>query len=53
MSEITHQLDPETGYYRQIVTPQLLRDILDANGDTHEPPRDFCDEDEWEVAEKD
>lgn len=39
--ETTHVLDRETRTYRQIVTPARLREILDADGDTHERPDDF------------
>jgi hypothetical protein len=34
----------------QIVSPERLREILDADGETYEPPSGFDSDDEWEVA---
>lgn len=48
--QITHQIDPITRRYVQIVTPAQLRRILDQDGDNYERPADFSDDDEWEVA---
>lgn len=50
--EITHRTDPETGRAIQIVSPERLREILDEDGDTYDRPKDFGQDDEWEVAEK-
>lgn len=52
MAEITHQKD-EDGNLQQIVTPARLREILDADGDSHERPRDFGPDDEWNVGDDD
>lgn len=49
-SEATHRPD-ENGVLRQTVTPETLRAILDADGDTHDRPADFSPDDEWNVAE--
>jgi hypothetical protein len=48
--EITHDTDPYDGHVRQLVTPERLREILDADGDTYDRPRDFGPDDEWVVA---
>jgi hypothetical protein len=47
--EITHQKDPDTGAMRQLVSPERLREILDADGDDYSPPSGFGPDDEWEV----
>lgn len=44
--EVTHRRD-EDGHMRQLVSPERLREILDADGETYEPPDDFGAEDEW------
>jgi hypothetical protein len=49
-SEITHEPDPITGHYRQLVSPARLRAILDAEGSDYTRPEDFTPEDEWVVA---
>lgn len=49
-TQITHRLD-EDGHYRQIVPPETLRAILDADGDSYDRPEGFGDGDEWCVAE--
>ena len=51
--EITHRKDPETGNYTQIVSPERLREILDADGETHDPPSGFGPSDEWDVGDAD
>ena len=48
--ETTHRRDPDTGHYRQIVTPERLREILDEQGETYDPPSGFGPNDEWEVG---
>lgn len=53
MPQITHVPDTDengVSYMRQIVTPDDLRAILNADGDDHEPPIDFGPLDEWDVA---
>lgn len=47
--EKTHELDRENGKYRQIVSPARLREILDEQGETYDPPDGFGDGDEWDV----
>jgi len=47
--EITHQPDPDDGHLIQIVTPERLREVLDADGETYDRPADFGPEDQWEV----
>lgn len=47
--EITHRLDPETRVYVQIVSPRRLREILDQDGETYDPPSGFGPLDEWDV----
>lgn len=49
--EITHQYDPDTGHIRQIVSPQRLREILDASDDNYDRPKDFRPNDEWNVKD--
>jgi hypothetical protein len=34
----------------QLVSPERLREILDEDGETYEPPSGFGDGDEWEVT---
>ncbi len=48
MAEITHQRD-EDGRMVQLVTPERLREILDAEGSDYSRPSDFTAADEWEV----
>jgi len=50
MPETTHRADPDTGHLVQIVTPARLREILDADGESYDPPAEFGVDDEWEVA---
>jgi hypothetical protein len=50
MSQITHQVNPETREYVQIVTPETLREILDAAGDDYLRPDYFEPDDEWNVG---
>lgn len=52
MPETTHELDLETGNYRQIVSPERLREILDADGDSYERPDWLTDDDEWDTGEE-
>ena len=56
-AEITHQTcrgcaacGDEGGHVVQIVSPERLREILDAAGESYDRPRDFGPRDEWEVA---
>ena len=49
--ETTHRRDQETGNMVQIVTPERLREILDADGDDYERPSDFGPDDEWDVEQ--
>ena len=49
-SEVTHRRDPWTGNMRQLVSPERLREILDQDGETYDPPDDFGPEDEWFVS---
>lgn len=51
--EITHRRDPDTGNYVQVVSPERLREILRADGDTLDPPSGFGPNDEWDVASDD
>lgn len=47
--EITHQdID---GRLVQIVSPERLREILDADGDSYERPDFIGPDDQWDVAE--
>lgn len=50
MAEITHRFDRDEKRMRQIVSPERLREILDAGGESYNPPKDFGPDDEWEVA---
>ena len=45
-NQTTHQLD-ENGIYRQIVSPRVLRDVLDCQGSDYSRPDDFALGDEW------
>ena len=45
--QTTHITDPETGHWEQVVSPERLREILKADGDSEERPRDFTPYDEW------
>ena len=47
--EITHRYDHETERMVQLVSPSRLREILDADGDTHDRPAYFRTNDEWKV----
>jgi hypothetical protein len=51
MAQVTHRIDPETNHMIQIVSPEELRRILRADGDTLEKPSDFGADDEWDTAE--
>lgn len=51
MSQITHQPDPHTGALKQVVPPEVLRDILDADGDTYARPKHFGPADEWNTED--
>ena len=51
MAQTTHRRDQETGNMMQIVTPERLREILDADGDDYERPSDFGPDDEWDVEQ--
>lgn len=51
MPETTHQRDPDTGHMRQIVSPERLREILDADGEDYSPPSGFGPGDEWDVGD--
>jgi len=44
-TEITHVV--YEGKVVQLVSPERLREILDADGDTYDRPQDFGPEDEW------
>jgi hypothetical protein len=50
MAEVTHQVDSKTGNMIQLVSPERLREILDADGEDYERPSHFGLDDEWEVA---
>lgn len=50
MAEITHRKDPETGALRQCVCPERLREILRADGESLDRPKDFGPQDEWDVG---
>lgn len=52
MLEITHRRDPDTGHYVQVVTPARLREILHADGETHDRPKHFGPDDEWDVDDE-
>ena len=49
--EITHTRDRETKRLVQVVSPERLRDLLEADGDDYTRPRDFAADDEWDVAD--
>lgn len=49
MSQITHTLDKH-GHYIQIVTPETLREALDADGEDYSRPKHFSSYDEWDVG---
>ena len=53
MSETTHEVDPETKKYVQVVTARRLREVLRASGDTLTRPSWFGPEDEWDVESSD
>ncbi len=46
-NETTHR--NVDGRLVQIVSPQRLREILDADGDDYSRPKDFGPDDEWYV----
>ena len=50
MSQVTHTTN-EDGSLRQIVSPEVLREILDESGDDYSRPSDFGPNDEWDVGE--
>jgi len=50
--EITHRVDRETNKTVQVVSPERLREILDADGDSHDRPKHFGPDDEWDVADE-
>jgi hypothetical protein len=47
--EVTHRRDPDDGHMVQLVSPERLREILDADGETYDPPSGFGPDDEWDV----
>ena len=47
--EITHRV--VEGRFRQVVSPERLREVLDQDGETTEPPPGFGPGDEWDVAD--
>lgn len=49
--ETTHRRNKDTGHYVQLVSPERLREILLADGETLDPPSGFGPEDEWDVGE--
>jgi hypothetical protein len=49
--ETTHRIDTDTGSYIQVVSPERLRDILDADGETYDRPDHMTDVDQWGVAD--
>lgn len=49
-SETTHFIDPQTQAMKQIVSPEQLKQILDALDENHDRPELFDDSDEWVVA---
>lgn len=50
--EITHRYNPETRNYVQVVTPERLREILDADGEDYSRPSGFGPKDQWDVADE-
>lgn len=49
--EVTHEcLD---GKYKQVVAPRRLRQILEEQGESLDPPEGFSEDDEWEVGDPD
>lgn len=50
MAQITHQLDEDTGHYRQIVPPATLRRLLRRDGESLKRPEHFGPDDEWDVG---
>lgn len=51
--EITHRVDRETGHVVQLVSPERLREILVADGESLARPKDFGPNDEWDIGEED
>lgn len=49
--QVTHSVDPDTGRYMQIVTPAVLRAVLDAFGDDYSRPAWFAAGDEWDTGD--
>lgn len=49
--EVTHHYDDNTGRYMQVVTPALLRRILDEDGSDYSPSVHFAPNDEWDIGE--
>lgn len=49
--EVTHTVDPD-GHMVQVVSPQRLREILDADGDDYSRPSHFGPDDEWSVSDE-
>jgi len=50
MRKITHEFDPEIGHFVQVVSPEELRRVLDADGEDYSRPSNFGPEDEWDVG---
>ena len=51
VGQLTHEQD-DTGRMVQIVTPEQLRHILDAEGVSYERPDNFANDDEWKVNDE-
>jgi hypothetical protein len=51
--ETTHAVDRETNRLVQLVSPERLREILDADGDDYTRPRDIGPDDEWDAGDED
>jgi hypothetical protein len=48
--QTTHHAD-ENGIMRQIVTPAILRQILDQDGSDYARPDSFGPDDEWNIGD--
>ena len=51
MAQVTHRWSEDEGRVVQVVTPDELRRVLDAEGCDYGRPDDFGDDDEWDVGE--
>ena len=49
--EVTHRPDPDDGHMVQLVSPRRLRQILDEDGDSYDPPMGFGANDECNVEQ--